>query len=412
MKIKVNVEDLELGMYVAELDRPWLESPFLFQGFIIETEDELAQLRACCKFVFVEDTQSRGSEKLTRLAAAGGASRPPRTVITSGGPADTVSEKFQKDIKQTVQAHKKGRTTVIKILDDARLGHSVDSEEARSVVKDLVGAITTNPNTTLWLTNLKQRHEHTANHCLNTAILAIAFARHLGLPKEEIEAIGIGALLHDVGIARTPKHILEKPARLTPEEYAIVKRHPADGYGVMRLTKTVPDIALDIIKHHHERIDGSGYPDGLKGEQVPKHVLIAAIADVYDSMTSDRIYRESLPPQQALTEMHAEADTTFGKEMMQEFIKCVGIYPIGSLVKLNTGALAIVLSSNPEARLKPLVMIVRDPQGKTLMPRPIVNLATVAAQKGGAAWTIEGVVNPKEHGIDVSAIAAEHFFGG
>src|SRR5690606_32797589 len=150
-----------------------------------------------------------------------------------------------------------------------------------------------------------------------------------------------------------------------------------------------------------------GYPDGLKAEAIPEAVRVVAIADMYDSMTTERVYRRAMAPQEALTAMHKRAEADFGKRLMEEFIKCVGIYPIGSLVVLNTGALGVVVSSNPDARLKPLLLMVRDEEGRDVQPRRLVNLATFAEQRTGPAWSISRVVNPDDYGVDIAAIAAE-----
>lgn len=408
MKLKVEVAKLAIGMYVSELDRPWLDSPFLFQGFMIESEDDLAQLREHCRYVFVDELRSRENPAVKSIGNQLAASATGTVLDEAEVARATGSEKaFRKEYQQTRQLHQKTNTSLIKILDDVRLGESVDTGDAKTLVGGLVNTISRNVSTALWLTNLRKRHEATANHCLNTSILAIAFASHLGLPKAEIAAIGIGALLHDVGIMRTPPQILDKPGMLTREEYDVVKRHPLEGHAVLKLTHTLPEISLQIIHSHHERVDGSGYPDQLKGDAIPRQALIVGIADMYDSMTSDRPYRSSVTPQEALTYMHKHATKDFGRELVEEFIKCVGIYPIGSLVLLNNGTLGIIVASNPGARLKPIVMLVRDAEGTMLRPRPLLNLAITGKAARQDAPAIARIVNPRDYGIDIAEIAAE-----
>lgn len=411
MRIKVDVEEVTKGMYVAELDRPWLESPFLFQGFVIETDDDLATLREKCNYVFIDDQKSRDSSELRKLfeglspqqAVSGSNGQP--VAEADGDPGSARS--FKDNFERAVTTFKRSTSTVIRFFDDVRLGNSIDTEDAKGVVGELVSEITHNPNTALWLTSLRSRDEATANHCLNVAILALAFGRHLGYSHDRLQDLGLGALMHDVGVARTPKDILNKPGKLSQDEFEVMKKHPRDGYNVLRVTRNLPEASLEIILHHHERVDGSGYPDGLAGEDIKEHVRIVAIADVYDSMTSDRPYHEAKSPQDALTQMHKRAEQQFGRSLMEEFIKCVGIYPIGSLVVLETGALGVVMSSNPEARLKPLILLVRDEQGREVRPRKLVNLAQLAAQRGEKGWSISRTVNPKDYGVDISSIAAE-----
>ncbi|HEX7029579.1 MAG TPA: HD-GYP domain-containing protein [Gammaproteobacteria bacterium] len=410
MRIKVDVEQVRIGMYVAALDRPWLESPFLFQGFVVETEEDLESLRSHCNYVFIDDVKSRDSEEVRRLMDETGAtadaskSRDRQTVerIRQGS-----VESFRQNLRNATQSFRRSTDGVIRFFNDMRLGKSIETEDAKVVVSELVTTISSNVNTALWLTNLRNQHEATASHCLNVSILALAFARHLGYSHEQLEEVGMGALLHDLGIARVPNNILNKPGNLTEEEFEIVKKHPRDGFNVLKLTREIPKGALDIVLRHHERVNGSGYPEGLKDEEIAEAVRVVAIADMYDSMTSERVYRKAMTPQDALTAMHKRAEADFGKRLMEEFIKCVGIYPIGSLVLLASGALGVVVSSNPEARLKPLILLVRDDRGKDVMPRKLVNLATHADRRSGADWAISRVVNPADYGVDISAIAAD-----
>lgn len=410
MRIKVDVEQVRIGMYIAALDRPWLESPFLFQGFIVETEDDLDTLRSHCNYVFIDDVKSRDSDEVRRLietvSASSEKSRPQDGQMLERVQQGS-AESFRGHLRGAVQSFRKSTDNVIRFFNDMRLGKSIETEDAKAVVSELVTTISSNVNTALWLTNLRNQHEATASHCLNVSILALAFARHLGYSLEQLEAVGMGALLHDLGIARVPAAILNKPGNLTEEEFEVVKKHPRDGFHVLRLTREIPEASLDIVLHHHERVDGSGYPDSLRDEQIGEAVRIVAIADMYDSMTTERVYRRAMTPQAALTAMHKRADVDFGKRLMEEFIKCVGIYPIGSLVVLNTGALGVVVSSNPDARLKPLILLVRDEEGRDTQPRKLVNLATLADQRGAQAWTISRVVNPDDYGVDIAAIAAE-----
>lgn len=397
MKLKVDVAQLRIGMYVAELDRPWLESPFLFQGFLIESEDDLARLRDTCRYVYVDEQRSTDAPDRESLQAVAGTGR-------RQAPAgrDTAAE-FRGAYREAKREHEKASTRVIKLLDDARLGKSLDEAEARTVVSGLVNTISRNLNTALWFTNLQRQNTEVANHCLNTSILAIAFARYLGMEKGEIMAVGIGALLHDVGIMRIPAEILRKPGKLTREEYAEVQKHPVTGHSVMKLTRSLPETSLQVIRWHHERVDGSGYPDRLKGDEIPRAVRVAAIADVYDSMTSDRVYRNGVTPQEALAEMNRHAERDFGKELVAEFVRCVGIYPIGSLVLLSNENLGLVVASSPETRLRPVVMLVRDAEGQILRRRPLLNLAG----EGTDDIRIVRVVDPRDYGIDIAELIEE-----
>jgi putative nucleotidyltransferase with HDIG domain len=393
MHKKTPVSQLSLGMYVTELDRPWLESPFMFQGFVIESPDQLAALQECCEYVFVDDTRLAGEE-------AGG-----EDLTIPGIPETKERSGFRLAVRRVLEYRQKLYPHLQRVLEDARLGHLVDVRETRAMVQQLVELVAVNPQAALWLTNLKDRHSHTADHCFNTTVLAVAFGAHLGFNKALLEEVGLGALLHDVGKMRTPVTILDKPAVLTEDEFDIVKKHPVDGYQMLRKQGSLPDVTLEIVHLHHERVSGDGYPFGLKGEEIPLHVRVVAVAEVYDDISSDRVYHDGVPAANCLNMMFHWAPRDFGEDLIQEFIRCIGIYPIGSLVELNTGALGIVMSSNPDSRLKPVVMLVRDREGRPYRRRPLLNLAAPGSHESGFSWQVQRVVDCKDYDIDPARIA-------
>ncbi|HEY1771627.1 MAG TPA: HD-GYP domain-containing protein [Gammaproteobacteria bacterium] len=403
MRRKVTVSELVRGMYVAELDKPWENSSFLFQGFAIENDEDLAKLRDECQFVFIEEAQSTPASLKPAARPVAGPSV--STTITSrGGPVD--STPFHKEIKQVVQTQQLARSNISRVLDEARLGKTLDTKETKGAVTQMVSAVTANPNSMLWLANLRLKHERTASHCLNSAILCIAFGKHIGLSEVDLNMLGQGAMLHDIGKVRIPPTILDKAGALSEAEVQQVRKHPVDGEAVLKLTRQLPDKVLEIVRHHHERFDGNGYPDGLAGEQVPLGARIVGMVDTYDSLTAETPYHVALTPADALGVLRSEGADQFGKELVQEFIRCLGIYPIGSLVQCNNGALAVVVSSTPASRLKPVIMVVRDERGKDTRPRMLLSLATMDPALA-ARWGLKGNVDPKAHNIDLSAIIAE-----
>jgi len=402
MRRKVTVSELVIGMYVAELDKPWENSSFLFQGFEIENDEDLAKLRSECQFVFIEETQSKPAslKPTTRPSAGPGVS----TTITSRSMPESTS--FKRDIKEVVQTQQLARTNINRVLDEARLGQTLDTKETKGAVTQMVSAVTANPNSMLWLANLRLKHERTASHCLNSAILCIAFGKHIGLSEVDLNMLGQGAMLHDIGKVRLPPAILDKAGALTEAEMQIVRRHPIDGEAVLKLTRQLPDKVLEIVRHHHERVDGKGYPDGLAGDEVPLGSRIVGMVDTYDSLTSETPYHAALTPADALAVLRTEGADAYGKDLVQEFIRCLGIYPIGSLVQCNNGALAVVVSSTPASRLKPVIMVVRDERGKDTHPRMLLSLATMDPSLA-TRWGLKGNVDPKAHNVDLSAIIAE-----
>lgn len=417
MKRKVEVGDLQLGMYVAELDRPWVESPFLFQGFKIESEEDLSQLQNICEHVIVDEDKSDiddGSDQTIRLSVN---ARPGANPKQSGAEWQKIASQerritFQREFQKVYVTRKKTREYVDRLLSDVRLGNAVDTEAAKVIVNELVESISDDADAALWLTQLKNAHDYTAQHCINVCVLSIAFGSHLGFSKEQLKLIGLGALLHDIGKMRTPKEILDKPGKLTPEEFEIMKRHPVDGYEIIKATDSVPAQVLQIIRFHHERISGRGYPDGLEGNQISTAILVTAICDVYDAITSDRVYHHGIPADQGLNAMYQMAPSDFGRELVQEFIKCVGIYPVGSLVELATGAIGVVMTNDQRNRLRPVVMLLRDKEGKDYRPRRFVSLSAQASLDRKNDWSVRRIVDPKQYGISMQQIASDELLEG
>ncbi|PWG65102.1 metal-dependent phosphohydrolase [Spiribacter halobius] len=423
MRRCVAVDDLVPGLYVAELDRPWLETPFLFQGFVVEDEAALRTLREYCRHVYVDPERSR-PEALRRVPPA--ASPPPARVtrlrgaprVVEPGHADVVrafgeapqpsGNEFRALLRLARDVRGRSRRIVDRIFRDVRLGRSVDTAEVREIMRDLVAVVTENASASLWLTNLRKRDEYTSIHSMNVCVLALAFGRHLGLRRHDLEELGTGAILHDVGKVRTPDEILNKQERLTEAEMAIVRRHPEDGYRLLQPTGALPEAALQIVRLHHERIDGSGYPLGLAGEQIPQPVLIAGICDVYDAMTSDRPYRKGVPADRVLRMLYDRAEFDFGQALTEGFIRCLGIYPPGCLVQLDDNALAVVVTADPHARLRPVVMLVRDAEGALCRRRTLRNLAAMAAEsdRPGRGCNVRRVLNPADHDVDIAAVLA------
>ena len=404
MRRKFNVTELAIGMYVAELDKPWEQSSFLFQGFVIENEEDLAKLREECQFVYIDETPPAAAT--SRPARRPTTAAPTVSTTITSRPLSGEVVPLRLEMKQVVQTRQLARTNISRVLDEARLGKTLDTQETKGAVTQMVSAVTANPNSMLWLANLRLKHERTASHCLNSAILCIAFGKHIGLSEAELNMLGQGAMLHDIGKVRIPPNILDKAGALTESEIQQVRKHPQDGEAVLKLTRQLPEEVLKIVRHHHERVDGKGYPDGLAGDQVPLGARIVGMVDAYDSLTADTPYHAALTPADALAVLRTEGPDAYGKDLVQEFIRCLGIYPIGSLVQCNNGALAVVVSSTPASRLKPVIMVVRDERGKETRPRMLLSLATMDPSLT-ARWGITGNVDPKAHSVDLAAIIAE-----
>lgn len=400
MKIQFPVEQLEKGMYVAELDRPWEGTPFLFQGFVIESDEDLANLRQHCRHVFVDDLKSSTEQKLQdRLHTA-----------VRGSAITVVFNEWEgaKKLRETLKRIERKRDDVVNSLTrlaDSTTAESVeDMQKTRSAVANLIEDIAADPKTSLWMRILSEQNATLGRHAVNTATLAVAFAAELGWDKELQGIVGEGAMLHDVGMARVPQKIRDKPAALSAEEYRLVKLHPA--YAAKRLengTKLDARI-LEIVRRHHERLDGSGYPDSLSNGDIAAYVQVVSICDVYDSYTTQQCYRKQLTPSAAMRRLTQRSETHFDKELVETFIRFIGIYPLGSLVRLHNNALAIIVASDEKRRLHPTVLLVRDADGKAMMPRRTLNLAFIESGGLSSKYGIAEIIEPESVQIDVREI--------
>ena len=405
-KIRVYTCDLELGMYVAELDRPWTDTPFLFQGFVLQEQDEIAVLCEHCEYVYVDSEQSRPD------VAAKLVSRRPvaeARVAKVSTPAKTGFREveFRRSLTRSHAIYRDARCWIDQMLEDSRLGNSVDTDQARSLVTQLADEVIRNPDALVWLTYLKSRDEYTATHCMNVCILALTFGRCLGLEEVALHQLGLGALLHDLGKMQISDEVLNKPGRLTEAEFDLIKKHPGLGFAMLRDDKNIDKASLHIVLHHHERLDGCGYPRGLGEDKIPLLTRISSIVDVYDAITSDRCYHDGIAPAQALENLFKWAPGNFDVSLLEGFIKCIGIYPIGSVVRLSSGEVGIIVASDECNRLKPILLIVQNAEGKPMEQRRLINMASASWEKGKAPLTIEQILEPKAVGINIKAVLQE-----
>lgn len=430
---RVPVSGLKLGMFVAELDRPWLETPFLLQGFTIKTLSELRKLREYCQYVYVDQGgQNWGAKKNPFNAGF----QPPKRKLTEHDqglnvrdnrtdnkkPDDSSVVRFdqpehpiQKPVEEehqiATQAYRAAHSTVSGLLDQARLGNALDTNSAKLVVTDCVDSILRNPSALMWMAKIKHVDYYTMEHCLNVSILSIAFGRHLRLKKEDLVRLGTGGLLHDVGKMQIPDEILNKPARLTDEEFEVMKRHPEIGKELLMKSEGTLSYAVDAAFNHHEKMDGNGYPRGLFARELSEYSRIISIVDAFDAMTSDRCYDKARSTLEALKIIYRERGKHFDEEYALEFIQLMGPYPPGTIVELVNGAVGIVLSSEEKKRHLPKIKLVLD-QEKRSQPEEIIDLLNVDAGNLDKNWLIRKVLKDGDHGIHLEQYPVRRALAG
>jgi len=394
MKKQIDIRFLKIGMYVAELDRPWLDSPFLFQGFVVDDEDVFKSVCDLCKYVVIDTERGDDAEDENENSSAVVIDFKTRKRVP-------ITSTFHEELKRARGIHKRARNQIDSMFDDARMGKNIDVTGAKEVVSGMVDSIVRNPDAQLWLSNLRKRDEYTAIHSLNVCIFALTFSRYLGFTTEEMNEIGIGALMHDIGKMRVPLEILNKEGELTKEEREIVKQHAQHGYDILKASSGLPPSTLEVVYTHHERKKGTGYPRGLIEAQIHLFSRIVAIVDVYDAITSDRVYHHGMNTLDALKNMFKWRENDLDSELVERFIQCLGIYPIGSLVQLNTGEIGIVLSMAPGKNLTPIVMLVCDENKQVVTPPRVIDLSHFLKEKCDNPIEIEKVLEANSYGIDL-----------
>lgn len=418
MRKKIDVQYLEKGMYVAELDRPWLGTPFLFQGFEIRSEAEIDELKRYCQWVYVETPDGLPGVSARRTTAQ---SSPARTrplpgiqteaeqriardflkIINQPRPQPVYTDKVavEQEIPIAREHHAIARMLIYQILDDVRSGKNIDSISAKRVVGELADSVVRNPDALTCFIQLKKKDEYTAMHSMRVCILALAFGRHLGLDRETLEMLGMGALLHDIGKIKVPADILNKPGGLEEYEFALMKSHVPRGVELLETMPGIPRPAIEVARCHHERYSGSGYIAGLSGDAIGFFGMIGGIVDCYDAITSDRAYRPGMSAHTALKQMYEWRGRDFHPGLVEQFIQCMGIYPIGSVVELSTGEIGVVVTMNRVRRLKPRVTLVLNANCAPYSTPVTVDLMNHKTSDGRPC-EIDRVLEPGVYGID------------
>ena len=528
-KVKIEVAQLELGMFVADLDRPWEGTPFMLQGFVINDDEQLEALRRICVFVFVDRTKSIGNQfaehkkldvsvkregsnirirqsqdvlsttksttpgntqsgskvsatgkpknqasfhEILRSIRNGEVSATPdgaifnmryapeelaeieqqatqKNAIGGGNLIEDIAEGtigffkglfgsskknqpnlgYKKTAKATTKNNDDDDTNQIIIYEDNVLPveeeiaviypvyeksqiatkalfqaianeQNLDLSTVNEVLDSMVESIGRTPDALLWLSKLKNNDDDSYNHALNVSINMMAFGSFLALPHQQIKDMGLSGLLQDLGKLKIPKAILNKTTKLTPKEYEVIKTHVDESLNILEKTADIPSSVILMVSQHHERIDGSGYPFRLFINQIGLPSQIAGLIDTYCALTTNKCYAKSLYNQQALDEIYKLRGKTFTEQLVDQLIQFLGIYPVSSLVELNTGEVAVVIQQNQVRRLLPRVMIILGADKvKNKMPTTI-NLLLSPLAPNGEIYRIKQAVPPNSFGLN------------
>jgi len=432
-RLKIETSNLECGMYVSQLDRPWLETPFLFQGFEIRDEKDLKLLRNFCKHVYVDATRGSVSKDkvlearrraeqyaqslatpATRLEHARRPSLHRRLfdAITRLDRTGTLAGFFQTKqyrnvVPTRIEAPKAALAydTAAAVLQDAleqfQQGRALDAMRLKAAIGPLIDSILRNQDAMAWLVCLRKREINGPQRSIGSAVWAVILGRHLGFERPGLETLALGGMLLDLGNARLPAELLAKPGALDEIERTIVKKHVAVGLDLVKNALGLNADVLDMIRHHHERHDGSGYPKGLQGADVPVFGRIAGLIDCFDAMTTKRPYAPARSAYDAVRELNGLSGTGFQRELVEQFVQAVGMFPTGSLVELNTGEVALVIEQNRVRRLRPKLMLLLNADKTPVSRHALMDLKAKPAggDDDAARWIVRGL-EPGAFGLD------------
>lgn len=391
---KISVDKLTLGMHLKEFCGSWMEHPFWRTQFVLTDPKDIEVIRAssikevwidCNKgldvaadvpTVSVAETEAQVDAELNQIAESKREIAPTPVAV---------------EIERAAKICAQAKRAVTSMFQEARMGKAVNAASAQKLVEEISDSVSRNPGALISLARLKTADDYTYLHSVAVCALMIALSKQLGLDEQETRSAGIAGLLHDLGKAMMPMDVLNKPGKLTDEEFAIIKKHPEEGHKLLD-GSGADAMAFDVVLHHHEKTDGSGYPKGLKDAEISLYAKMGAVCDVYDAITSNRPYKAGWDPAESLRKMAEWANGHFDPRVFQAFVKSLGIYPIGSLVKLDSGRLGLVIEQSEKSLLTPRVKVFYSTRSHTRIKPEIIDLSRancvekIASREDPAKW--------------------------
>jgi len=366
-------------MFLHAIEGSWLSHPFWRRRFLLRSDSEIAALRdADIDFVTIDT--ARGLAPIEES---------PEPVIVLEYLDDTPTG-ITAERERAVEIVARAKEVVRGVFDGARLGKAIESEQVAAVVDEISGSVQRNAYALIGIVRLRSMDEYTYLHSIAVCALMVNFARHLGLPDDTVRNLGLAGLVHDIGKMHVPSDILNKPGPLSDEEFAIARLHPERGCAILDRAEAIPAAAIDVCRHHHEKIDGTGYPFGLKGGEISLAARMGAICDVYDALTSDRAYKQAWSPIEAVTAMQSW-DGQFDPDLLFTFYQSIAVFPLGMVVRLRSQRLAVILSNGRRAS-RPRLRVFYDIASNGLVDPRDIMLAdddackTVVRQESAADW--------------------------
>lgn len=387
---RIPIDEVKVGMMLSDVLNK--DEQILFSLITITTQEDIERLkRLGAVWGYIYTPKEKKEENKKELEPKENKER--------------ISEReklYYKELEKAKEIHKITLEAVKSTLHDVRMGKQINVKKVEEATEEMVESIIRNPDALVSLAQIKGYDDYTYEHSVNVGILITSLVYSMGYPRDLLFEAGIGGILHDIGKMTIPEHILNKPGRFTPEEYSIMKRHPENGLRILRKAESISEFSKIVVIEHHERYNGSGYPKGIRYREIHEIGLVAAVVDVYDAMTTDRVYRAAWPPPKALALIFKGANVDFSPRIVDLFTKNLGIYPVGSFVKLASGEMGLVIKVDRGSFFTPDVLILFNEKGERLKKPVEYKLSELQKGEVGEKYKIEMALNPKNFGIKIN----------
>ncbi len=387
-------------MYVSRLDRPWTETPFVFQGFSIKTDEDIETLKKYCTFVFIDTEKDSAVEK--RIPTRSLLNSLNARVLPKRSKTYKIKNKVESEIKFAKGSYRSLAYDFSLISKQLLNNEKLNINGLEKAVKSMVQSIARNPDAYLLLSKLKLVDHHHFNHSLNSSILTVSFGRYLGLNPKELVNLGLGTLLCDVGVIKLPNEIINAKGQLNGDQFEIYKSHVAHSFNMLQEAKGINREILKIVQFHHERHNGSGYPNQVLGLQIPILARMASIVDYYQTITAPPVNYRALNTMDAINNVNQCRDTKFQRELVDAFVQSLGVFSTGSIVEISTGEIGFVLAQHPTMKLRPKIMLVLDKNKKSLGHLPIIDLNLEEIDSSNQFLKVSKTHQPNAFKLDIS----------